>query len=155
MPLTKQSAGLLLFRRLEKEIEFLLVHPGGPFFARKHEGVWTIPKGELKENEDPLEAAKREFKEETGFAMEGQFLPLHPIKQKGGKQVLGWALEANLDETKIESNTFELQWPPRSGRLQQFPEIDKAGWFGYEEACRLINERQIPFIDELLRLISS
>lgn len=145
----KQSAGILLFRRKEEQIEFFLVHPGGPFFAKKDLGFWTVPKGELNEGEDALMAAIREFKEETGQSLTGDFIELTPIVQKGGKKVLCWAFEADLDPLTIVSNTFEIEWPPRSGKKQSFAEIDKANWFTYADAITYINERQIALLDEL------
>jgi len=150
----KLSAGLLLFRRINGDPEFFLVHPGGPFFARKDAGWWTIPKGELFENEAPLTTAIREFEEETGFTPSGEFIELSPITQKGGKKVLCWAIEFNVDASAIVSNTFEIEWPPRSGKLMVFPEVDKAGWFGYNEAARLINQMQISFLNEVLNKLS-
>ena len=146
----KLSAGLLLFRRTNGYPEFFLVHPGGPFFARKDAGWWTVPKGELLENEGPLITAIREFEEETGFKISGEFSELNPITQKGGKKVLCWAMEFNVDASAIVSNTFEIEWPPKSGKKKSFPEVDKAGWFKYEEAARLINEMQISFLKEVL-----
>ena len=145
----KLSAGLLLFRKLNNDIEFFLVHPGGPFFAKKHEGWWTIPKGELMDGEAPLAAAVREFAEETGTVPKGSFIELKPVVQKGGKKVLCWAVEFDIDAERIVSNLFEIQWPPKSGQLKSFPEVDKAGWFKYDEAVNLINERQISFLNEL------
>ncbi|GGI27169.1 NUDIX domain-containing protein [Pedobacter mendelii] len=144
----KISAGLLLFRKTNHHLEFFLVHPGGPFFAKKDAGWWTIPKGELLKNEEPLIAAIREFEEETGFKPSGDFVGLNSIVQKGGKKVLCWAIEFDLDASKIISNTFEIEWPPRSGIKKNFPEIDNAGWFEYDEAVKLINEKQISFLDE-------
>ena len=149
----KQSAGILLFRKINNQIEFFLVHPGGPFFARKDKGWWTVPKGEFILPELPLSAAIREFKEETGSDLTGDFISLQPIVQKGGKQVLCWAVEGDIDPSKIISNTFEIEWPPRSGKMKVFPEIDKAGWFTKEEAKELINERQTAFINELVSLV--
>lgn len=149
----KKSAGILLYR-LEKTIpQFFLVHPGGPFFAMKNEGWWTIPKGEIMENEDPLTAAIREFKEETGYKISGDFIALHQIKQKGGKIVLCWLVEGNIDEAKIKSNNFELEWPPKSGKIKSFAEIDRGGWFCYDEAMLLINEMQCSFLTETMKLI--
>jgi len=145
----KLSAGLLLFRKLNNDIEFFLVHPGGPFFANKHTGWWTIPKGELMDGEAPLAAAVREFTEETGTVPKGSFIELEPVVQKGGKKVLCWAVEFDIDAERIVSNLFEIQWPPKSGQLKSFPEVDKAGWFKYDEAVNLINERQISFLNEL------
>ena len=146
----KLSAGLLLFRRTNDYPEFFLVHPGGPFFARKDAGWWTIPKGELFENEEPLTTAIREFEEETGFKISGEFSELNPITQKGGKKVLCWAIEFDVDVSDFISNTFEMEWPPKSSKKKSFPEVDKAGWFKYEEAARLINEMQISFLKEVV-----
>lgn len=148
-----QSAGILLFRKSHNESEFFLVHPGGPFFAKKNEGWWTVPKGEIIPPEDALTAAIREFKEETGYLPNGDFIPLQPIQQKGGKQVLCWAVEGDLDANTIISNTFDLEWPPRSGKMKNFPEIDKGGWFSFSEAGKLINEKQAAFLQELSGLI--
>jgi len=150
----KKSAGILLFRKLEKEIEFFLVHPGGPFFTKKDLGWWTVPKGEILPDEDPLQAAIREFEEETGYQPSGDFIPLQPVLQKGGKQVQCWAVKGDLDPSGITSNTFELEWPPRSGKKQSFPEIDKGGWFSFSEASRLINAQQISFLQELVNCSS-
>jgi predicted NUDIX family NTP pyrophosphohydrolase len=149
----KQSAGILLYRLHGKTTEVFLVHPGGPFWKNKDAGSWSIPKGELDETEEPLAAAIREFKEETGQAISGDFLPLSPIKQKSGKWVYAWALEGNLDETTILSNSFEMEWPPRSGKQQSFPEIDRAGWFKLEEAKEKINAAQSGLLDELETLL--
>lgn len=148
----KISAGLLLFRRRGGELEIFLVHPGGPFWARKDAGAWSLPKGEIAEGEDPLEAAKREFTEETGFKISGEFLPLEPIKQVGGKIVQAWAVEADCDPVQVKSNLFTMEWPPKSGRKQQFPEIDRARWFTIAEARKHILPAQAGFIDQLLSL---
>ncbi|MFC6100920.1 NUDIX hydrolase [Olivibacter domesticus] len=148
----KKSAGILLIRSTEKELEFFLVHPGGPFFQKKNEGWWTIPKGEILLDEDPLNAAVREFEEETGHKLHGAFHPVPPIKQKGGKEVLCWVIEKDIDPSTIRSNNFEIEWPPKSGIRRQFPEIDKAGWFNYSEAKVLINIKQVPFLDEALQI---
>ncbi|QDW23514.1 NUDIX domain-containing protein [Pedobacter sp. KBS0701] len=145
----KQSAGILLFRRKDQQVEFFLVHPGGPFFAKKDLGFWTVPKGELNEDEESLTAAIREFKEETGQSLTGNFIELTSIIQKGGKKVLCWAVEGDLDPSTIVSNTFEIEWPPRSGKKQSFAEIDKANWFAYADAVTHINEKQIALLDEL------
>jgi len=144
-----QSAGILLFRRKDWQIEFFLVHPGGPFFAKKDLGFWTVPKGELNEGENALTAAIREFKEETGQSLTGNFIELRPVMQKGGKKVWCWAFEGDLDPSAIVSNTFEIEWPPRSGKRKSFAEIDRAGWFGYSDAITHINEKQIALLDEL------
>jgi len=150
----KQSAGILLFRRKGQDIEFFLVHPGGPFFAKKDLGFWTVPKGELNENEEPIVAAVREFAEETGEILLGEFIELLPVVQKGGKKVLCWAVEGELDPSAIVSNLFEIEWPPRSGKKQTFAEVDKAGWFSYSEAITHINEKQIALLDELILKLS-
>jgi predicted NUDIX family NTP pyrophosphohydrolase len=146
----KESAGILLYRRREGRLEVFLVHPGGPYWKNKDEGAWMIPKGEF-EDEDPLAAAKREFKEETGFEVEGDFKSMEPIKQSGGKVVHAFALEGNLDPESIESNTFEMEWPPRSGKQQSFPEVDRAAWFTIEEGREKILKSQRPLLEELLR----
>jgi predicted NUDIX family NTP pyrophosphohydrolase len=147
---SRVSAGILLFRRRGAGIEVLLAHPGGPLFARKDAGHWTIPKGEVEPGEELLAVARREFEEETGHpAPGGSEIELGSIVQKGGKTVHGWAIEGDLDPAAAVSNTFELAWPPSSGRLQQFPEIDRVGWFVPAEARRLVKETQIPLIDRL------
>jgi len=151
----KQSAGILLYRTKNNCLELLLVHPGGPFWANKDEGAWTIPKGEFMEGENPLNAAKREFKEETGMELAGDFIELTPIRQKSGKLVHAWALRGDIDTKKIVSNTFELEWPPKSGRMQSFPEIDGAEWFGIEKAKIKINERQARLIEQLTVVLNS
>lgn len=147
----KQSAGLLLFRRIESPIEVLLVHPGGPFWARKDEGAWSIPKGEFAEGEDPLQAARREFEEETGRAISGDSLPLTPVRQAGGKVVYAWAIESDFNVSNLKSNTFSMEWPPRSGRHEEFPEVDRACWFSLAEARRKILKGQEPLLIELER----
>lgn len=143
----RQSAGILLYRT-QSSLEVLLVHPGGPFWKDRDLGAWSIPKGEFTD-EDPLEAARREFREETGFAADGPFHPLPPVRQKAGKQVLAWAAEGDLDPAAIRSNTFQAEWPYKSGRWQSYPEIDRAGWFPPEEARSKINPAQAAFIDAL------
>ena len=125
----KRSAGILLFRFNNAALEVLLVHPGGPYWANKDAGAWSIPKGEYSDDEDALAAAKREFAEETGVNVEGEFLPLGEVRQAGGKIVQVWALKGDLDPSLIRSNTFALEWPPRSGSMREFPEVDSAGWF--------------------------
>ena len=149
----KKSAGILLYRMIKKQPEVLLVHPGGPFWKNKDEGSWSVPKGEFDDDEDPLTAAKREFKEETGFSCNGNFIPLLPAKLKSGKIIYAWALEKDIDASKIKSNEFEMEWPPKSGRQQSFPEIDKAQWFSPADAKQKINAAQIAFIDELITLL--
>ena len=147
--MAKQSAGILLYRFLNEQLQVFLVHPGGPFFRNKDEGSWSIPKGEFMEDENPLEAAKREFIEETGQKIEGTFIDLAPIRQKGGKTVYAWAVEGDIDHETIVSNLFEIEWPPKSGKRQSFPEIDKAAWFDVEMAKIKINPAQSAFIDNL------
>ncbi|MBE9461430.1 NUDIX domain-containing protein [Dyadobacter subterraneus] len=151
--MAKQSAGILLFR-IKSEPEVFLVHPGGPFFAKKDLGVWSIPKGEFDHTETAIDAAKREFEEETGKVLEGEFIELKPITQKSGKVVHAWALEGDIDAENIVSNTFEMVWPPNSGKMKEFPENDKGEWFTIDEAKLKINERQIPLLNELSMLIS-
>ena len=131
----------------------MLVHPGGPFWAKKDDGAWTIPKGEFDEEEDPLQAAKREFSEETGSAVSGIFTAMLPVKQKSGKWIYAFSVEGDLDIEKIRSNTFELEWPPRSGRKQFYPEIDRAGWFTLQEAMVKINQGQSPLLEELKTML--
>lgn len=144
----KCTAGLLLYRR-HGGLEVFLVHPGGPFWAKKDEGAWSLPKGEFEEEEEPLQAAKREFTEETGFSVDGEFLPLDPLKQRGGKVIYAWAIEADCDAAQARSNLFSLEWPPKSGRLQKFPEVDRAQWFAIPEARKRIIAGQAGFIDQL------
>jgi predicted NUDIX family NTP pyrophosphohydrolase len=146
----KTSAGILLYRRKYGVLQVFLVHPGGPFFAKKDAGVWSIPKGELDEGEDPLVAARREFAEETGCSPEGQFHPLAPVTQKGGKVVLAWSIEGECDAHAVRSNTFTMEWPPRSGRMQEFPEVDRAEWYTIEDARKKINPAQAAMLDELI-----
>ncbi len=145
----KVSAGLLMYRIREGAPEVLLVHPGGPFFQNKDEGVWSIPKGEIEPGEDPLEAARREFTEETGLTANPPFIELAPITQKGGKKVYAWACSGDCDPHQIRSNTFRMEWPPRSGHWQAFPEIDRAEWFELTEARKKIKPAQIPLLDQL------
>lgn len=146
----KKSAGILLYRLKNKFLEVFLVHPGGPFWAKKDLGAWSIPKGEFTKDEEPLDAAKREFQEELGVDFTGEFIPLTPIKQKGGKIVYAWALEGDIDPNQIKSNTFEMEWPPKSGKKQEFPEIDKGEWFNASDAKQKINIGQSALIDELI-----
>ena len=155
------SAGLLLYRIRHAAIEVLLVHPGGPYWKTKDDGAWSIPKGEFSPAEDPLVAARREFFEETGVAIEGDLRALKPIQQPGGKigrtlaidHIEQLAVEGDLDPTTIVSNTFEIEWPPRSGRLQSFPEIDRAAWFALPEATRKILRGQVPLLEELAQML--
>lgn len=147
----KQSAGLLIYHITNNQLEMLLVHPGGPFFSKKDLGAWSIPKGEFT-TEDPLAAAIREFKEELGIDIAGNFHPLAPVKLKSGKIVHAWAIEADLDISQTVSNTFTIEWPPRSGKMQEFPEVDKVEWFTIGEAKEKINGAQVGFIEELVRI---
>ena len=149
----KQSAGILLYRIAAKKTEFFLVHPGGPFWKNKNEGSWTIPKGEFTEDEEALQAALREFQEETGADVTGPFLRLTAVRQKSGKEILAWAAAGDIDPAAITSNTFELEWPPRSGKQVSFPEVDRGGWFDLATASQLINPAQIALLEELVRLI--
>lgn len=146
----KRSAGLLIFRYSEGEPEILLVHPGGPFWARKDEGAWSIPKGLVEEGEDELAAAIRETAEEIGETVEGSFQWLGEYRQPGGKRVLVWSVEADppIDQSHIVSNTFSMEWPPRSGRFQEFPEVDRAGWFSLDQARRKILKGQAPILGD-------
>ena len=147
--MAKKSAGLLLFRYRGRDLEVLLVHPGGPLWAKKDEGAWSIPKGEIAD-EEPLAAAVRECQEELGVSISGEFLPLVPLKQPGGKLIQAWAVAADFDPQTLNSNTFQMEWPPRSGTRQAFPEVDQAAWFSPEAARRKILRGQAPFIDQLL-----
>ena len=147
----RESAGLLLYRRGDESLEVLLAHPGGPFWAKKDLGAWSIPKGEFIEGEAPLAAARREFKEEIGIAVDGDFLTLTPVKQPSRKIVHAFALEHDLSVARISSNSFEMEWPPKSGKTQAFPEVDRAAWFKLEEARRKVVPGQMPILDELAR----
>ncbi len=149
----KTSAGLLLYRFKKKEPEFFLVHPGGPFWKNKDIGSWSIPKGEVEENEDYLAAAIRETKEETGISIDispEKFIPLAKVKQNPGKIIYAWAAEGNFEAEHIKSNLFEMEWPPKTGKKQSFPEVDKADWFGFEEARKKILQGQTPLLEKLL-----
>jgi predicted NUDIX family NTP pyrophosphohydrolase len=147
--LPKRSAGLLMYRRREEHLEIFLVHPGGPFWAKKDLGAWSISKGEYVEGELALEAARREFQEETGFAAEGDFLELGAVQQAGGKIVMAWAFEGDCDPGKLVSNRCEIEWPPRSGRKIEIPEVDRGDWFSIAEAKERILKSQAPFLDRL------
>ncbi len=149
----RKSAGIVLYRLKNNDLEVLLVHPGGPFWSKKDEGVWSIPKGEFDTDEDALIAAKREFKEETGTYIDGEFIPLSPIEQKGGKVVYAWAFEGDLNPEEIICNTLTLEWPPMSGIKKEFPEIDKAAWFSIGEVSRKIINTQYDLIKELVSLL--
>jgi predicted NUDIX family NTP pyrophosphohydrolase len=146
------SAGIVMFRDGEAGREVLLVHPGGPFWAKKDDGTWSIPKGEFTEGEDPLAAALREFEEELGTPVSGEFVELTPVKQKGGKVVHAWAVRGELDTGRVKSNLFTMEWPPRSGRMQSFPEVDRAGWFDLETARRKILESQRGLLEQVENL---
>jgi predicted NUDIX family NTP pyrophosphohydrolase len=145
----KQSAGLLLFRRHGGAVEVLLVHPGGPLWARKDEGAWSIPKGEVDEHEDALAAARREVEEETGARPSGPFISLSPVRQTGGKIVHVWAVESDFDPASLKSNLFEMEWPPKSGNRRSFPEVDRAGWFDLTTAARKILSSQAIVLKHL------
>jgi predicted NUDIX family NTP pyrophosphohydrolase len=149
--MAKISAGLLMYRMRDGELEFLLAHPGGSFWKNKDAGAWTIPKGEIREDEEPLAAARREFEEETGVKPEGDFIPLTPIKQRSGKLVHAWAFEGDCDPSKVKSNTFQIEWPPKSGRYETCPEIDRAGFFKLAQAKKKIMPAQFSFLEELER----
>ncbi len=153
----KLSAGLLAYRRIGAELEVLLVHPGGPFWARKDDGAWSVPKGEYEPSEDPLEVARREFEEEIGQAPPDGAEPawLGELRQPSGKVVSAWAMEGDLDVGEVRSNSFEMEWPPRSGQTQEFPEVDRAGWFGLREARRKILRGQMSFLDRLEEVLAS
>lgn len=151
----KVSAGLLMYRRENGNIEVLLIHPGGPFWKNKDLGAWSIPKGEVNNNENEFDAAKREFFEETGVKPEGNFISLNPIRQKGGKIVKAWAFEGNCDPTKIKSVTFKMEWPPKSGMEKEFPEADRAEFFELEKAKQKINQAQVQFLEGLANILLS
>jgi predicted NUDIX family NTP pyrophosphohydrolase len=148
--MAKKSAGILLYRSTFQRIEFLLVHPGGPFWAKKDAGAWSIPKGEFNDDENPLEAAKREFQEELGKTLTGNLMPLRPVKQAGGKLIYAFTMEQDFDVSNFRSNTFTMEWPPKSGKQKEFPEVDKAGWFDADTTRIKLNVGQVTFLDELL-----
>ena len=148
--MARLSAGLLMFRGRDYDLQVFLVHPGGPFWKKKDVGAWSIPKGEYEEGEDPLEAAKREFEEETGIKPAGEFLTLDRIKQPSGKIITAWAFEGDCSPEKIRSNTFSMEWPPKSGNQQEFPEVDRADWFSLAEARKRIVKGQSGFLDRLM-----
>jgi len=153
--MAKESAGLLMYRRREGRLQVFLVHPGGPFWKRKDAGAWTIPKGEYLPGEDAMAAAKREFQEETGLTAFGELVELPSITQRSGKVVHAWAFAGDADPDSIRSNTFELEWPPGSGRWQSFPEVDRAAWFDLEDARERIVPAQAPLIDALEAMMRS
>ena len=153
---TKTSAGLLMFRTTKAGLEVLLVHPGGPYFQNKDDGAWTIPKGEVADGEDLLARARIEFEEELGIAASGNWMELGSIKQKGGKTVHAWAFAGDLEDGfKPASNTFEMEWPPRSGKMRRFPEVDRASFFAVEDARKKINVAQTAFLDRLIEQLDS
>lgn len=147
--MAKTSAGLLMYRSKDAAIEVLLVHPGGPFWSRKDAGAWFVPKGEIDGDEEPLAAAHREFKEETGVEANGPFVPLGEIKHKSGKKVLAWAVEGDWDISLLRSNTFVMEWPPKSGQQQEFPEVDRAEFFRLSDAKKKIHEAESAFLDRI------
>ena len=149
----KRSAGLLLYRPSPAGIEVLLVHPGGPFWAGKDDGAWTIPKGEIEDGEDPLAAARRELTEETGFEVDGEAIPLDPVRQPSGKVIHAWVVRADVDPSRLESNTFSVEWPPKSGRYQDVPEVDRAAWFAIPDARRKILKGETPFLSQLAEVV--
>jgi len=151
----KISAGILLFKKTESHIYYFLVHPGGPFWRNKDLGAWSIPKGEVLEDESLLQRAKTEFFEETGKSVDGDFIELEPIIQKAGKKVFAWALEEDLETTGLQSNIITINWPPKSGKTMEIPEVDRWEWFASEEAKQKINPAQAGFIIQLEKLISS
>jgi predicted NUDIX family NTP pyrophosphohydrolase len=153
--MSKKSAGILLYKIENKLLKVFLAHPGGPFWKNKDDAAWSIPKGEFEDNEDALEAAKREFHEETGKKISGKFIELKQVKQKRGKLIFAWAVEGDIDPAEIKSNEFEIEWPPRSGKRKSFPEIDKADWFDLTDAKKKIIEGQIPLIGELQETIKT
>jgi predicted NUDIX family NTP pyrophosphohydrolase len=153
--MAKFSAGILVYRNTSVRVEVLLAHPGGPFWDKKDSGVWSIIKGEYGQDEKAFDAAKREFKEETSHdAPEGEYLEIGEVKRKDGKSIRAWAVEADFDIKTIKSNTFEIEWPPRSGRMQEFPENDRAEWFKIDDAIKKINKDQIVFIERLAELLN-
>jgi predicted NUDIX family NTP pyrophosphohydrolase len=151
--MAKCSAGLLMYRIRNHELEVFLVHPGGPFWAKKDYGAWSISKGEYVDSEAPLEAAKREFREETGFAVQGTFLELGTVQQAGGKVVIAWAFEGDGDPAELVSNRCQIEWPPRSRRMIEIPEVDRGDWFSLDGAREHILKSQAPFLDRLCQML--
>jgi len=145
-----RSAGVLLFRRRDAGVELFLVHPGGPFWAKKDDGAWSIPKGLYEGDEDPFAAAQREFAEEVGTRIEGEFVSLGEFKLPSGKRLTVWAVEGDIDAATVNSNLFEMEWPPHSGKTAQFPEVDRAGWFSPEDALKKLTKGQLPLVEALL-----
>jgi predicted NUDIX family NTP pyrophosphohydrolase len=153
--MTRRSAGILVYRKRDGGTEVLLAHPGGPFWAKRDAGAWSVPKGEYADGEEAEAAARREFAEETGWSLEGELRPLGEVRQKAGKSVTGFAAEGDFDPANLESNRFEMEWPPKSGRKASFPEIDRAGWFSLDEARGKMIEGQRPLLDRLQDLLGS
>jgi len=151
--MARQSAGLLVYRRAKNGLQVFLVHPGGPFWAKKDRGAWSIPKGEFDESEEGLAAARREFREEVGQDIAGVFIALTPRRQPSRKTIHAWAVEGEVDAAALVSNEFELEWPPRSGRMQRFPEVDAGAWFAFDEAKGRIQPGQLPLLEELAQLL--
>lgn len=149
----KRSAGILPFRARRDGPDMFLVHPGGPFWKNKDEGAWSIAKGEIDPNEEPLTAARREFREETSLALEGAFIELEPVTIASGKEILAWAIERDLDATAMKSNSFTIEWPPRSGKVEEFPEADRAAWFAWPLALRKVTAGQVPLLLQLLSIL--
>ncbi|MEO6150989.1 MAG: NUDIX domain-containing protein [Mucilaginibacter sp.] len=149
----KQSAGILLYKMVDKKPLVFLVHPGGPFWKNKHEGAWSVPKGEFTDEEDALAAAKREFEEETSQTITGEFIALEPVRQKSGKIIYTYAVEGDLDTDNIVSNVFDLEWPPRSGKTISISEVDKGDWFDVKTARKVINPGQVPLLDNLIKVL--
>jgi predicted NUDIX family NTP pyrophosphohydrolase len=149
------SAGIVVYRRRPSGLEFLLIHPGGPFWAKKDDGAWSIPKGEHGDDEDPRVVARRELGEETGLRVNGELIPLQPIRQRGGKVVAAWGCEAEWDPVELRSNTFRMEWPPRSGKMGEFPEVDRAAWFTLEQARTKLNPAQLPLLAELAAKVAA
>jgi predicted NUDIX family NTP pyrophosphohydrolase len=145
----KVSAGILLFRKVKSDLEVFIVHPGGPFWKNKDEGAWSIPKGEIDDGGNPLQTAIREFEEETGTRVSGNFIELHPVRLKSGKLIHAWALEGEMDASKITSNYIDIEWPPRSGKKLSIPEVDRAQWFTLEQASHKLNTGQVPLLKDL------
>jgi predicted NUDIX family NTP pyrophosphohydrolase len=151
----KKSAGLLVYKKAGKKLYVFLAHPGGPFWAKKDIGAWSIPKGEFDGSEDGLSAARREFTEEIGQTVEGRFIALTPCRQPSRKVVYAWAIEGEVDAARVQSNSFEMEWPPRSGRRQSFPEVDRGRWFAIDEAKTYLQPGQVPILEELIRRIET